>query len=341
MIEIRDVSHRYVSRDGSGDYWALRGVSLAIESGTFVSLLGPSGCGKTTLLRIANGLIRPSLGEVLIDGTRVTGPSADRAMVFQEFNLLPWRTARRNVEMPLEVLGVAARRRAEVSTQRLAQVGLEKFASFYPHQLSGGMKQRVGLARALAIDPSYLFMDEPFGALDPQIREMMQIELMKLWDPHPAPPSQAGEGKRKTVLFVTHSVDEAVFLSDRVIMFGTQPGRVIADLKNRPAASALDRRRGAQAQRGLHCLPQRYLAHAQAAAQPAFRRCNRLHIIEEQSLTDVRATRQLRVPGPQPRRHHTRAAGRERQRATSGRHRAARLRQQYGGRQRAAAMHAA
>src|SRR5216683_2641851 len=203
MIEIREVSHRYAGRDGAGAYWALRDVSLAIESGTFVSLLGPSGCGKTTLLRIANGLIHASRGEVAIDGKRVTGPSADRAMVFQEFNLLPWRTARRNVEMPLEVLGVPARQRHEISAQRL---------------------QRVGLARALAIDPSYLFMDEPFGALDPQIREMMQIELMKLWD----------DGKatsRKTVLFVTHSVDEAVFLSDRVIMMGTQPGRVIADLK--------------------------------------------------------------------------------------------------------------
>jgi NitT/TauT family transport system ATP-binding protein len=230
MIEIREVSHRYAGRDGAGGYWALRDVSLAIETGTFVSLLGPSGCGKTTLLRIANGLIHPARGEVVIDGKRVTGPSADRAMVFQEFNLLPWRNARRNVEMPLEVLGVSAPRRHEISARRLAQVGLEKFAGFYPHQLSGGMKQRVGLARALAIDPSYLFMDEPFGALDPQIREMMQIELMKLWDEDRV----AGAGKaatRKTVLFVTHSVDEAVFLSDRVVMMGTQPGRVIADLK--------------------------------------------------------------------------------------------------------------
>jgi NitT/TauT family transport system ATP-binding protein len=230
MIDIREVSHRYAGRDGAGAYWALRDVSLAIETGTFVSLLGPSGCGKTTLLRIANGLIHPTRGEVAIDGKRVTGPSADRAMVFQEFNLLPWRTARRNVEMPLEVLGVSAPRRHEISARRLAQVGLEKFASFYPHQLSGGMKQRVGLACALAIDPSYLFMDEPFGALDPQIREMMQIELMKLWDEDRIP----GAGKtatRKTVLFVTHSVDEAVFLSDRVVMMGTQPGRVIADLK--------------------------------------------------------------------------------------------------------------
>jgi NitT/TauT family transport system ATP-binding protein len=234
MIEIRDISHRYAGRDsagrdGAGGYWALRGVSLSIETGTFVSLLGPSGCGKTTLLRIANGLIAPARGEVAIDGKRVTGPSADRAMVFQEFNLLPWRSARRNVEMPLEVLGMGAQRRHEISARRLSQVGLEKFASFYPHQLSGGMKQRVGLARALAIDPSYLFMDEPFGALDPQIREMMQIELMKLWDEDRIP--AAGKtATRKTVLFVTHSVDEAVFLSDRVIMMGTQPGRVIADL---------------------------------------------------------------------------------------------------------------
>jgi NitT/TauT family transport system ATP-binding protein len=225
MIEIRDVSHRYLGR--SGAYWALRNVSLTIETGTFVSLLGPSGCGKTTLLRIANGLIRPSHGEVVIDGARVVGPSANRAMVFQEFNLLPWRDARRNVEMPLEVLGVASTRRAEISTARLGQVGLGGFANFYPHQLSGGMKQRVGIARALAIDPATLFMDEPFGALDPQIREMMQIELMKLWDP----PQVEEEGKRKTVLFVTHSVDEAVFLSDRVIMLGTAPGRVIADIR--------------------------------------------------------------------------------------------------------------
>src|SRR5260370_5717621 len=193
MIEIREVSHRYAGRDGAGAYWALRGVSLAIQSGTLVSLLGPSGCGKTTLLRIANGLIAPSRGTVTIDGKRVVGPSADRAMVFQEFNLLPWRTARRNVEMPLEVLGYDAARRAEISAKALAQVGLAKFGQFYPHQLSGGMKQRVGLARALAIDPTYLFMDEPFGALDPQIREMMQIELMKIWD-HAHVPAKAGPG---------------------------------------------------------------------------------------------------------------------------------------------------
>jgi ABC-type nitrate/sulfonate/bicarbonate transport system ATPase subunit len=220
MIEIRNISHCYKARGGAGDLLVLRDVSFAIEPGTFVSFLGPSGCGKTTLLRIVNGLIRPSAGTVLIDGNKVLGPKSDRAMVFQEFNLLPWRTARSNVEMPLEVVGIDARRRAEISARALGQVGLEKFADYYPHQLSGGMKQRVGLARALATAPSYLFMDEPFGALDPQIREMMQIELMKIWD-----------SDRKTVLFVTHSVDEAVFLSDRVIMFGAHPGRVIADIR--------------------------------------------------------------------------------------------------------------
>jgi NitT/TauT family transport system ATP-binding protein len=219
MIEIDRVSHCYQSADGTAEHWALKDVSLTIATGTFVSFLGPSGCGKTTLLRIADGLIIPSEGEVRIGGRLVEGPAADRAMVFQEFNLLPWRTAKRNVEMPLEILGRPAAERAERAERMLARVGLSRFGKFYPHQLSGGMKQRVGLARALSIDPVTLFMDEPFGALDPQIREMMQIELMKLWDLD-----------RKTVVFVTHSVDEAVFLSDRIIMFGTAPGRVIADL---------------------------------------------------------------------------------------------------------------
>ena len=219
MIEIRDVSHGYAGKDGVYVFKALANVSLQIEAGTFVSFLGPSGCGKTTLLRIANGLIAPSEGGVWIDGKRVDGPAPDRAMVFQEFNLMPWRTARGNVEFPLEVQGVGRAQRAQIVSRALTQVGLDRFGDFFPPQLSGGMKQRVGLARALGVGPSYLFMDEPFGALDPQIREMMQLELMKLWD-----------SDRKTVIFVTHSVDEAVFLSDRVVMFGSSPGRVIADL---------------------------------------------------------------------------------------------------------------
>jgi NitT/TauT family transport system ATP-binding protein len=220
MIEIDHVSHRYAGSQGRGEYLAVSDVHLSVEEGTFVSFLGPSGCGKTTLLRILVGLIRPSEGVIRIGGQVVSGPAADRAMVFQEFNLLPWRTARGNVEMPLQVQGIPKLERRRIANDVLAQVGLQKFVDFFPHQLSGGMKQRVGLARALSVNPSYLFMDEPFGALDPQIRELMQIELMKLWD----------SAIRKTVLFVTHSVDEAVFLSDRVIMFATQPGRVIADL---------------------------------------------------------------------------------------------------------------
>jgi NitT/TauT family transport system ATP-binding protein len=218
-IEVQNISHGYLARDGVSHFQALADVSLTIESGTFVSFLGPSGCGKTTLLRIINGLITPTSGEIRIDGQRVDGPKSDRAMVFQEFNLLPWRTARGNVEFPLEVQGIPKAERDRVVNRVLAQVGLDKFGEFFPHQLSGGMKQRVGLARALGVGPDYLLMDEPFGALDPQIREMMQLELMKLWD-----------SDRKSVVFVTHSVDEAVFLSDRVIMFGTSPGRIVADL---------------------------------------------------------------------------------------------------------------
>lgn len=219
MIEIDRVSHRYAPRGKNEGFLALSEVSLTIKDGTFVSFLGPSGCGKTTLLRIVDGLVASSSGEVRIDGKVVRGPAADRAMVFQEFNLLPWRTARGNVEMPMQIMGIAKAERRRMTAAALAQVGLSRFEDFYPHQLSGGMKQRVGLARALSVKPSYLFMDEPFGALDPQIREMMQIELMKIWD-----------SDRKTVIFVTHSVDEAIFLSDRVIMFGTQPGRVINDI---------------------------------------------------------------------------------------------------------------
>jgi len=220
MIEVRDVSHRYAQRDAAGGAWALRGISLKVESGTFVSLLGPSGCGKTTLLRIINGLVRPSLGEVVIDGRRVTGPSADRAMVFQEFNLLPWRSARRNVEMPLEVLGFPAGQRNAISAQRLGQVGLQGFADFYPHQLSGGMKQRVGLARALAVEPAVLLMDEPFSALDPLTAEGLREEVLQLWRDPGLPPED--------VVLVTHNIEEALQMADRVIVLGRRPSRVLA-----------------------------------------------------------------------------------------------------------------
>ena len=218
MIEVSNVSHAF-ARGNTAPLHVLDGVSCTLKPGTFVSFLGPSGCGKTTLLRILDGLVTPSMGEVRIDGERVRRPVASRAMVFQEFNLMPWRTARKNVEFALEMQGVPRAQRRDRTIEALKLVGLEPFANYFPHQLSGGMKQRVGLARALSVGPKYLFMDEPFGALDPQIRELMQIELLKLL-----------EQDRKTVIFVTHSVDEAIFLSDQIIMFSARPGKIIATI---------------------------------------------------------------------------------------------------------------
>lgn len=216
MIEVSHVRHRFTRSDGGDPLTVLDDVSLKIEDGTFVSFLGPSGCGKTTLLRILDGLVTPGAGEVRIDSELVRRPKRDRAMVFQEFNLMPWRTARKNIEFALELHGVAREERQRRAEETLRLVGLEGFAGYYPHQMSGGMKQRVGLARALATAPAYIFMDEPFGALDSQIRELLQIELLKLL-----------EADRKTIIFVTHSVEEAIFLSDQIVMFSSRPGRIL------------------------------------------------------------------------------------------------------------------
>ncbi len=215
MIEVRKVTHVF----GSDGNPVLADVSLSIESGEFVSFLGPSGCGKTTLLRIIDGLIRPTQGEVVIDGAVVTKPEAGRTMVFQEFNLLPWRTAAKNVEFAMELRGVRGSARSTRAIDVLRGVGLERFAKFYPHQLSGGMKQRVGLARALSTNPKLLLMDEPFGALDPLVRELLQLDLLKLL-----------EEQSRTIVFVTHSVDEAIFLSDRIIIFRSNPGTIISTI---------------------------------------------------------------------------------------------------------------
>ena len=217
MLQLQRIHHEFAQRAAKKPpLTVIDDVSLTIEDGTFVSFLGPSGCGKTTLLRIIDGLVRATRGQVLVDGKVVTGPSTDRAMVFQEFNLLPWRTSQRNAELGLEIQGVAAAARATSAGGALSRTGLDGFGQHFPYQLSGGMKQRVGLARALCTGPSYLLMDEPFGALDPQIRELMQVELMRLW-----------EQDHKTVLFVTHSVDEAIFLSDRIVVFSARPGRIV------------------------------------------------------------------------------------------------------------------
>ncbi len=219
MIEISSVSHAFLREDDEPLH-VLDNVSFDIAGGTFVSFLGPSGCGKTTLLRILDGLIRPLKGSVTIDGNKVVRPVEGRAMVFQEFNLLPWRTTQKNVEFALEAHGVERSERRRRAAETLKMVGLDGFANYFPHQLSGGMKQRVGLARALSVEPSYLFMDEPFGALDPQIRELMQIELLKIL-----------ELDKKTVVFVTHSVDEAIFLSDYIFVFSARPGQVITTME--------------------------------------------------------------------------------------------------------------
>ncbi|HZS01580.1 MAG TPA: ABC transporter ATP-binding protein [Chloroflexota bacterium] len=194
---------------------ALADVSLDVPPQTFVSIVGPSGCGKTTLLRIIDGLVMPTTGAVWIDGAPVTGPARDRAMVFQDADLLPWRTTLANVMFGLEVQGAPRAACEARAREAIARVGLDGFEHHYPGQLSGGMRQRVGLARALSTDPRLLLMDEPFGALDAQTREAMQEELLRLW-----------EQDQKTVVFITHSIDEAVLLSDTVVVMTARPGTI-------------------------------------------------------------------------------------------------------------------
>jgi NitT/TauT family transport system ATP-binding protein len=198
-----------------GDLEALRSLDLEIERGAFISVVGPSGCGKTTFLRILAGLEPATSGEVLLDGRAVRKPGGDRGFVFQSDNLLPWRSVLANAMIGPEVAGTNGPAVRQRTLDLLKLVGLAGFEDYYPRQLSGGMRQRVNLARALAIDPEILLMDEPFSALDAQTREIMQTELMRIW-----------EQGRKTVVFVTHQIDEAVFLSDRVLVFGRRPGRL-------------------------------------------------------------------------------------------------------------------
>jgi NitT/TauT family transport system ATP-binding protein len=199
---------------------ALDHFNLEIGRGEFVSIVGPSGCGKSTFLNILLGLIKPDSGETQLNGNPIVGPSQERAMVFQEFGLLPWRTVAANIELGLELKGIPAGQRASRAGELIKLVGLRDFERHYPHELSGGMKQRVGLARALATDPDVLLMDEPFAALDAQTRDLMQAELLQIW-----------ERTRKTVLFVTHSIEEAAYLSDRVIIMTARPGRTKDILK--------------------------------------------------------------------------------------------------------------
>jgi NitT/TauT family transport system ATP-binding protein len=198
-----------------GELEVLRDIDVAVEPGEFIALVGPSGCGKTTLLRIVAGLERASAGAVLLDGRAVRAPGSERGFVFQSDNLLPWRTVLANAMIGPEIAGRTGAAEKSRARALLRLVGLDGFEHYYPRQLSGGMRQRVNLARALAIDPDILLMDEPFSALDAQTREIMPTELMRIWE----------EG-RKTVLFVTHQIDEAVFLSDRVLVLARRPGRI-------------------------------------------------------------------------------------------------------------------
>ena len=216
-LKIRGLSKTFV--DGKRVVEALRDVNMDVEANEFTTIVGTTGCGKSTLLLIVAGLEEQTEGEVLVDGRPVLGPGRDRGMVFQAYTLLPWLTAQENVEFGLRQERMAKSERRKIALEHLELVGLRGFAEAYPRQLSGGMRQRVALARALCYRPSILLMDEPFGALDAQTRQMMQELLTEVWERH-----------RLTVFFVTHDIDEAVFLSDRVLVMTTRPGQVKADV---------------------------------------------------------------------------------------------------------------
>jgi NitT/TauT family transport system ATP-binding protein len=207
---------RKVFEGRAGDVVALDGVDFEIAEKEFVTVIGTSGCGKSTLLSIIAGLEQETEGIVLVDGEEVYAPGRDRGVVFQSYTLFPWMTAQKNVEFALRG---PRRERADVARQHLEMVGLEGFADAYPSQLSGGMRQRIAIARALSYTPQVLLMDEPFGALDAQTRQLMQELLTKIWEEH-----------RLTVMFVTHDIDEAVFLSDRVLVMTARPGRIKEDI---------------------------------------------------------------------------------------------------------------
>jgi NitT/TauT family transport system ATP-binding protein len=215
-ICVKNLNKCYRVREG--DLPALSAVDLEVVEGEFVSIVGPSGCGKSTLLYILGGFIRADSGLIEVGGKAVTGPGTDRGVVFQEYALFPWLTVTQNIRYGLEMTGVARREREETVRRLVRTIGLEGFEHRFPRELSGGMKQRVAIARTLAYDPNILLLDEPFGALDAQTRETMQDELLRLW-----------QATRKTVVMVTHDVNEAVYLSDRVLVMSQRPGRMVAE----------------------------------------------------------------------------------------------------------------
>jgi NitT/TauT family transport system ATP-binding protein len=213
MLRLESVWQRF------GALEVLHNISFELAAGEFVCLVGPSGCGKTTLLRIAAGLLKPSAGQALFNGEPISAPRPEIGILFQQPNLLPYLSTRANVELPLALRGVSRAARRSIAQQALVQLGLAEFAEAYPSQLSGGMAQRAALGRALVQNPSVLLMDEPFGALDAMTRELMQLELLDLW-----------QRTHKTILMVTHSITEAIFMADRVLVLTARPSRLSATL---------------------------------------------------------------------------------------------------------------
>jgi NitT/TauT family transport system ATP-binding protein len=220
-VIIDHVRAEYPATTAGGDSLvAIADISLSIAAGEFVSIIGPSGCGKSSLLYLINGINAPASGTIVVGGETVSKPSAERALVFQDASLLPWNSVLANVAMGLQVQGVPKAEREAQAGALLKLVGLEAFGAKLPHQLSGGMKQRVNIARALCVDPAVLLMDEPFGALDAQTRQLMGAELLRIW-----------HERKKTIVFVTHDLDEAIYLADRVVVMSARPARVLDEVR--------------------------------------------------------------------------------------------------------------
>ncbi len=218
-LKVEHLTKQFI-KNGQGTVRTLEDISLNIENSEFICILGPSGCGKTTLLRIIAGLEHPDTGTVNIDGTMIDRPNQKLGMIFQDYSLYPWRTVHENIAFGLELNHVPKDRQEQIVKKYLTLAGLTEFGAHYPYELSGGMRQRVAVVRALAVEPTVLLMDEPFGALDAQTRNMLQHELLDIW-----------QKTKKTILFVTHSVDEAVFLADRIVVLTPRPGRICDIIK--------------------------------------------------------------------------------------------------------------
>jgi NitT/TauT family transport system ATP-binding protein len=226
VFKIRDTDQK---KGGMKEFTAIKNVYFSVKGGEFLSLVGPSGCGKSTLLDLLGGLTKPTSGEILIDGKPIEGPGLDRGIVFQQYALFPWKTAKGNIDFSLEAKGVPKKERTEIARHFLSLVGLSGFEDCYPHELSGGMKQRVAIARSLAYDPDVLLMDEPFAALDAQTRETLQTELLRIW-----------EETKKTIVFITHGIDEAVYLGQRIAVMTSRPGTIKQMINNPIHSSSQD-----------------------------------------------------------------------------------------------------